>query len=107
MRRPGWRTKNVLRSDVPPGYNPRREERYLVGTLTRQDERFNFRLSKNNKIIFKAVAHRLKDLIDIQTLVEVYPDLDRSRIERWVRDFADTLESPDLWDDLAPLLKPA
>lgn len=58
-------------------------------------------------IILKAIAHRPKDLLDIQTIVETYPQLDRKRIERWMRDFADTLELPELWDDIVPLLKRA
>lgn len=56
-------------------------------------------------IILKAIAHRPQDFADIRTIVETYPDLDRKRIERWVRDFADTLEMPELWDDIVPLLK--
>lgn len=55
-------------------------------------------------IIFKAVAHRSKDLLDIQMLVEGHPDLDRKRIKRWVREFALALEMPELWDDIAKWL---
>jgi hypothetical protein len=57
-------------------------------------------------IIFKAVAHRPKDLLDIQALIETNPGLDRERIERWVRDFAQLLEMPELWEDIAPWLQP-
>jgi len=56
-------------------------------------------------IIFKAVAHRPKDLLDIQALVESHPDLDRSHIERWVCEFARLLEMPEVWDDIAPWLR--
>ncbi len=52
-------------------------------------------------IIFKAVAHRPKDLLDIQALVESHPDLDRRRIERWVCEFARLLEMPEVWNDIA------
>lgn len=51
-------------------------------------------------IIFKAVAHRPKDLLDIRTLVEMHRDLDRAHIEYWVRQFADLLETPELWTDV-------
>lgn len=57
-------------------------------------------------IIFKAVAHRPQDLLDIQTLIASHPDLDRNHIERWVRDFAQLLEMPEIWDDIAPWLRP-
>ncbi len=55
-------------------------------------------------IILKAVAHRPKDMLDIQALLANYPALDRKRIQSWVQQFAEVLEMPELWDDLAPLL---
>jgi hypothetical protein len=55
-------------------------------------------------IIFKAVAHRPKDLMDIQELLESHPDLDRERVRHWVREFAQALEMPELWDDIASWL---
>jgi len=55
-------------------------------------------------IIFKAVAHRPKDLLDIQALIESNPDLDKERIERWAREFAQLLEMPEIWKDIAPWL---
>jgi len=55
-------------------------------------------------IILKAVAHRPKDLIDIQAVIGNYPDLDRDRIEFWVKQFAQALELPELWDEIADWL---
>ena len=57
-------------------------------------------------IIFKAVAHRPKDLLDIQALIESNPDLDEERIEHWVREFAQLLEMPEMWEDIALWLQP-
>lgn len=56
-------------------------------------------------IVFKAVAHRPKDLLDIQSIVESCPDLDNRYIADRVREFAQLLEMPELWDDIAPWLK--
>jgi hypothetical protein len=56
-------------------------------------------------IIFKAIAHRPKDLLDIQAIIESHPDLDRERIKHWVTEFADALEMPELWKDVADLLR--
>ena len=56
-------------------------------------------------IILKAVAHRPKDLEDIRTLVDKYPGLDVARIEGWVKSFAESLEMPALWDDIAEFFK--
>jgi hypothetical protein len=55
-------------------------------------------------IIFKAVAHRPKDLLDIQSVVEAQAHLDKERIKYWVSEFAQALEMPELWDDIANLL---
>jgi hypothetical protein len=58
-------------------------------------------------IVFKAVAHRPQDLLDIQALIESNPNLDRKRIEHWLRDFAQLLEMPEIWGDIAPWLQMA
>ena len=52
-------------------------------------------------IIFKAIAHRPKDMLDIQAVIASHPNLDRERIKYWVREFAQALEMPELWDDIA------
>ena len=56
-------------------------------------------------IISKAVAHRPQDLEDIRGVIACHPKLDAKRIERWIKEFARTLEAPELWDDIAPLLE--
>jgi hypothetical protein len=58
-------------------------------------------------IILKAVAHRPKDLLDIEAVIASHPHLDRERIRRWVQDFSLTLEMFELWDDIAGWLYPA
>jgi hypothetical protein len=55
-------------------------------------------------IIMKAVAHRPKDLLDIEGIVQSQPTLDKERIGFWVKQFADLLEKPELWDDIVDLL---
>jgi len=55
-------------------------------------------------IILKAVAHRFQDLLDIQALIEANPNLDRERIQSWVLQFAEALDMPELWTDIAPWL---
>ena len=53
-------------------------------------------------IILKAIAHRPIDLADIRAVIDANPDLDRSRIEQRVKAFAEALDMPELWDDIAP-----
>ena len=55
-------------------------------------------------IILKAVAHRPKDLQDILDLKNKYPALDQKRIERWLKDFGEALDQPDLWEEIKALL---
>lgn len=54
-------------------------------------------------IILKAVAHRPKDLQDIREMVSRHPHLDTKRIKNWVESFAQVLEMPELWEDIARL----
>ncbi len=56
-------------------------------------------------IILKAVAHRPKDMLDIEAIIALHPHLDIQRIEYWGRQFADALDVPDLWMDLETLLQ--
>jgi len=63
---------------------------------------FYFLPTPEDLIVFKAVAHRPQDLLDVQAIVESHPNLDRGRIKRWVRELARLLEMPEVWDDIAP-----
>lgn len=56
-------------------------------------------------IIMKAVAHRERDLLDIEGLLAAHSNLDLRRVRRWVRVFADALETPELYDDLQQRLR--
>lgn len=56
-------------------------------------------------IILKAVAHRPKDLLDIEAVIARQSGLDQERIRYWVRQFAEALEMPELLSDLESCLK--
>lgn len=60
--------------------------------------------SPEDLIVTKAVAHRKRDLIDIDNLLAVYPNLDLARVRYWVAQFACVLEMPELEKDLEVLL---
>ena len=55
-------------------------------------------------IILKAVAHRPKDMLDIEAVIAAQPHLDKARIAYWVRQFAELLEMPELWTDVERML---
>ncbi len=81
------------------------EEEAVERSLLYQIGELRLRLpTPEDLIIFKAVAHRPQDLLDIQALIEANPHLDRKRIERWVREFARALDMPELWEDIAKWL---
>lgn len=91
--------------DISLGIMPFEEEIVERG-IVRSTSTLSVRLpSPEDLIIMKAIAHRPKDLEDIRTIVDKNPRLDVARIERWVKQFAEVLEMPSLWDDIANILK--
>jgi hypothetical protein len=52
----------------------------------------------------KAVAHRQKDLLDIESIVDIHPKLNLKRIRKWVNGFSEVLEMPEISDDLEKIL---
>jgi hypothetical protein len=87
--------------DISLGFLPfekemvERSQVFQIGTLALRIP------TPEDLIILKAVAHRPKDDLDIQAVIQNHPDLDKQRIEFWVRQFADVLETPEIWDDIA------
>jgi len=55
-------------------------------------------------IIMKAVAHRPKDLEDIQAIAASHTGLDKERIHFWVEQFGTALDLPDLYNEILNLL---
>ena len=55
-------------------------------------------------IILKAVAHRAVDLLDIEALLDVHPEIDRKRIEGMVGEFSEALEMPEILTDIKSIL---
>ncbi len=61
-------------------------------------------VAPDHLIIMKAVAHRPQDLVDIETVLDAHPDVDRRQIRWWVREFAVAMESPEILKDLNKIL---
>lgn len=57
-------------------------------------------------IIFKAVAHRPQDIMDIREIVAGHPNLDKKYIQRAVSEFARVLERPEIWTQIKAVLSP-
>ncbi len=56
-------------------------------------------------IILKAVAHRPKDMLDIEAVIAMQDSLDTERIIFWVQQFADLLELPELLTELEDIIQ--
>jgi predicted nucleotidyltransferase len=56
-------------------------------------------------IIFKSISQRPVDIEDIKAILARYPDIDDKRILSAVREFADILEMPELYQNIESLLK--
>jgi len=90
--------------DISLGILPFEEEMVKRGSI-KSFANLSLRLpTPEDLIIMKAIAHRPKDLEDIRTIAEKYPDLDVKRIERWVKEFGEVLETPELWEMIKSLL---
>ncbi len=56
-------------------------------------------------IVMKAVAHRPRDLADIEAVLDAHPKLNLRRIRRWVSEFSAALDMSDILEDLEKILK--
>jgi hypothetical protein len=56
-------------------------------------------------IIMKTVAHRSKDMEDIKGIIEGQKHLNHRYINKWAKEFANALDSPEIFTDLVELLK--
>jgi hypothetical protein len=63
--------------------------------------------SPEDLIVMKALPLRDVDARDIDSLLEVYPDLDKARVRHWVRQFAEVMEMPEMIERLEMHLAPA
>jgi len=56
-------------------------------------------------IIMKAVAHRPRDIADIEGLLDLHSSLDLKRVRCWVKEFSKVLEMPEIHSDLEKLIR--
>lgn len=91
--------------DISLGILPFEEEMVERG-IVQSTSTLSIRLpTPEDLIIMKAIAHRPKDLEDMRTVVDKNPNLDIARIEQWVKSFAEVLEMPSLWNDIAEIFR--
>jgi len=62
--------------------------------------------SPEDLIVMKALPLRPVDARDITSLVRMFPNLDKDRVRRWVREFAEVMEMPEIAERLEMHLAP-
>ncbi len=55
-------------------------------------------------MIMKAIAHRPRDLVDLEGLLLAHREVDIDRVRSWVGEFAVAATMPELLEDLDKLL---
>jgi len=55
-------------------------------------------------LIMKAIAHRPRDLLDIEGLLQTHPAVDLAKARRWIREFAVASTQPELIADFDRLV---
>ncbi|MFA4842296.1 MAG: hypothetical protein WC658_00470 [Candidatus Omnitrophota bacterium] len=55
-------------------------------------------------IIFKSVANRPQDIIDIGEIIKRNPKINRAYLKKRIKEFARILEMPEIWDKVCELL---
>lgn len=61
--------------------------------------------SPEDLIVMKAIAHRPRDVADIEGILDAYPAVDVGYIRRWLEGFAEALDAPELLADANVLLR--
>ena len=88
--------------DISLGVLPFEEEVIQRSISHTIDDTLTIRLpTPEDLIIMKAIAHRPKDMLDIQGIIQSNPGLDKKRIQDWVTQFAQLLDMPELWENIA------
>lgn len=61
--------------------------------------------SPEDLIIMKAVAHRNRDLIDIESIMETQPELNIHYIRQQLSEFSTVIDMPEILEDFETILK--
>lgn len=61
--------------------------------------------SPEDLIVMKAIAHRPRDAADIEGILNANPSVNVDSIRRWLGDFAEALDAPELLSDFEALLR--
>ncbi|MFH1128191.1 MAG: nucleotidyl transferase AbiEii/AbiGii toxin family protein [Candidatus Omnitrophota bacterium] len=98
-------TKTGINVDLSLGLLPfekeaiKRSKRFKIANIT-----FNLP-TPEDLIIFKAVAHRPRDIEDIREIVKIHTKVNKKYIKKIVKEFASCLGMPEIWQDIESILE--
>jgi hypothetical protein len=91
--------------DVALGNLPFEEEAVARATIVQVGGASVPLATPEDLVIMKALAARDQDWLDIEGLLAAHPRLDLRRVRRWVREFANALDAPEIYGDLVKRLR--
>jgi hypothetical protein len=56
-------------------------------------------------LVMKAIAHRPRDLSDIEGLIAAHPETDLANVRQWVREFSNAATMPELLEDFEKIVQ--
>jgi hypothetical protein len=56
-------------------------------------------------LIMQAIAHRLRDLSDIEGLIAAHTEADLTKVRQWVREFSNAATMPELLEDFEKIVQ--
>ncbi len=62
-------------------------------------------ISHEDLLVMKAVAHRPRDLADIEGILDRNPGLNLERARDWIREFSAALDRPEIFDDFQKIVR--
>jgi hypothetical protein len=62
-------------------------------------------VSAQDLLVMKAVAHRPRDLADIEAVLDRNPGMDLEGAQNWIREFSAALDRPDIFDDFQEIAR--
>jgi predicted nucleotidyltransferase len=62
-------------------------------------------VSAQDLLVMKAVAHRPRDLADIEAVLDRNPGMDLEGTQNWIREFSAALDRPDIFDDFQEIAR--
>lgn len=99
-------TKSAINVDISLGLLPFEQEAIKRRRIRKAGNIILYLPVPQDLIIFKAVAHRPQDMLDIREIISSHPKIDRKYVRKTVQEFARVLEMPEILTDLEALFAP-